>query len=294
MRRSNARRWPSPMIVPCFHAIACHYVPLYAIAPQLQERGFVWTLWRLRAAWCRARSSWNCSGLTTRARPGGRFGRGWEGGGLGRVFYRGTRTGLVSADVEPLFYSSWFPIKLLKLPPPTSTQTPDSRPHSHGPLPPALAQVLTAIGSLAALGDPVGLLRGLAQGASDAVSEPLRGFNRAAERQDLGEIRRGFARGASSLAQKTVDPATVEGLMLQHECALSRLACVPWWLPRRGWFCNGHLGRHFPLLSSLSISFPCAASLSVPASPNASLAPLTPAAPSPPPFPIAPSPSPNH
>ena len=41
--------------------------------------------------------------------------------------------------------------------------------------------LLSTLGSLQALGNPVGLLRGLVQGASDAVAEPLEGLVRTVE-----------------------------------------------------------------------------------------------------------------
>lgn len=65
-------------------------------------------------------------------------------------------------------------------------------------------QLFAALGSLAAIGDPVGFVRGLAKGASDAFNEPLTGLARAAEGGDLSEVRRGFSRGAMSFTHKTV------------------------------------------------------------------------------------------
>lgn len=65
-------------------------------------------------------------------------------------------------------------------------------------------QLFAALGSLAAIGDPVGFVRGLAKGATDAFNEPLTGLARAAEGGDLGELRRGFSRGAASFTHKTV------------------------------------------------------------------------------------------
>ena len=65
-------------------------------------------------------------------------------------------------------------------------------------------QLFSALGSLTALGNPVGLVRGLAQGVNDAVNAPLEGLVRAAETSNLTELSRGIARGASSFAQHTV------------------------------------------------------------------------------------------
>jgi hypothetical protein len=68
----------------------------------------------------------------------------------------------------------------------------------------ARRQLFSALGSLAALGDPAGLARGLAQGASDAVSAPLAGLVRAAATGDLTELTRGLQRGTQSFATHTV------------------------------------------------------------------------------------------
>ena len=64
--------------------------------------------------------------------------------------------------------------------------------------------LFSTLGSLQALGNPAGLVRGMVEGASDAVAEPLEGLVRAAETADISELKRGLQRGASSLAQKTV------------------------------------------------------------------------------------------
>ena len=64
--------------------------------------------------------------------------------------------------------------------------------------------LFSTLGSLQALGNPAGLVRGMVEGASDAVAEPLEGLVRAAETSDISELKRGLQRGASSLAQKTV------------------------------------------------------------------------------------------
>ena len=61
--------------------------------------------------------------------------------------------------------------------------------------------LLSTLGSLQALGNPVGLLRGLAQGASDAVAEPLEGLVRTVEKADASHLADGLQRGATSLVQ---------------------------------------------------------------------------------------------
>jgi Vacuolar-sorting-associated 13 protein C-terminal/Autophagy-related protein C terminal domain len=60
------------------------------------------------------------------------------------------------------------------------------------------------LGSLSALGNPVGLVRGLGDGVSDFVLEPVRGFQRSVQEMDASHLVDGVARGTLSLARHTV------------------------------------------------------------------------------------------
>jgi hypothetical protein len=60
------------------------------------------------------------------------------------------------------------------------------------------------VGSLAALGNPVGLVRGLGDGVSDFVLEPVKGFQRSVQEMDASYLVDGVARGTLSLARHTV------------------------------------------------------------------------------------------
>lgn len=60
------------------------------------------------------------------------------------------------------------------------------------------------VGSMSALGNPVGLVRGLGDGVSDFVLEPVRGFQRSLEEMDASYLVDGVARGTLSLARHTV------------------------------------------------------------------------------------------
>jgi hypothetical protein len=60
------------------------------------------------------------------------------------------------------------------------------------------------LGSLAALGNPIGLVRGLGDGVSDFVLEPLKGFQRSVQEMDASYLVDGVGRGTLSLARHTV------------------------------------------------------------------------------------------
>ena len=55
-----------------------------------------------------------------------------------------------------------------------------------------------------AIGNPVGLVRGLVEGASDFIAEPLEGLAVFVETADPRELRGGLRRGASSFMNNTV------------------------------------------------------------------------------------------
>lgn len=60
------------------------------------------------------------------------------------------------------------------------------------------------LGSMAAIGNPLGLVRGLGEGAGDFVLEPVRGFQRSVQEMDASHLVDGVARGTLSLARHTV------------------------------------------------------------------------------------------
>jgi hypothetical protein len=60
------------------------------------------------------------------------------------------------------------------------------------------------LGSLSAIGNPLGLIRGIGDGVSDFVTEPVRGFKRSLKELDPGYAVDGVARGTESLARHTV------------------------------------------------------------------------------------------
>jgi len=60
------------------------------------------------------------------------------------------------------------------------------------------------LGSLSAIGNPLGLIRGIGDGVSDFVTEPMKGFKRAMKELDPGYAVDGVARGTESLARHTV------------------------------------------------------------------------------------------
>ena len=60
------------------------------------------------------------------------------------------------------------------------------------------------LGSLAAFGNPLGLIRGIGDGVSDFVSEPVKGLKRSVEELDPAYVVDGVARGTESLARHTV------------------------------------------------------------------------------------------
>lgn len=60
------------------------------------------------------------------------------------------------------------------------------------------------LGSLAAFGNPLGLIRGLGDGMSDFVSHPVRGLKKSVKELDPSYLVDGVARGTGSLARHTV------------------------------------------------------------------------------------------
>lgn len=60
------------------------------------------------------------------------------------------------------------------------------------------------LGSLSAIGNPLGLIRGIGDGVSDFVTEPVKGFKRSLKELDPGYAVDGVARGTESLARHTV------------------------------------------------------------------------------------------
>jgi hypothetical protein len=60
------------------------------------------------------------------------------------------------------------------------------------------------LGSLAALGNPIGLARGLGDGVKDLILEPVKGFQRSVQEMDASYLVDGVARGTFSLARHTV------------------------------------------------------------------------------------------
>jgi Vacuolar-sorting-associated 13 protein C-terminal/Autophagy-related protein C terminal domain len=66
------------------------------------------------------------------------------------------------------------------------------------------SNVPALLGSLAAIGNPVGLIRGIGDGVSDFVTEPVKGFKRSLKELDPGYVVDGVARGTESLARHTV------------------------------------------------------------------------------------------
>ena len=67
-----------------------------------------------------------------------------------------------------------------------------------------IANVPSLIGSLAALGNPVGLVKNLGDGVSDFINEPVQGFKRSLEEMNPSFALDGVARGTGSLARHTV------------------------------------------------------------------------------------------
>jgi Vacuolar-sorting-associated 13 protein C-terminal/SHR-binding domain of vacuolar-sorting associated protein 13/Autophagy-related protein C terminal domain len=60
------------------------------------------------------------------------------------------------------------------------------------------------LGSLAAFGNPLGLIKGIGDGVSDFVSEPVKGLKRSVKELDPIHVVDGVARGTESLARHTV------------------------------------------------------------------------------------------
>jgi vacuolar protein sorting-associated protein 13A/C len=60
------------------------------------------------------------------------------------------------------------------------------------------------LGSLSAIGNPLGLIRGIGDGVNDFVTEPMKGFKRSLKELDPGYAVDGVARGTESLARHTV------------------------------------------------------------------------------------------
>jgi len=66
------------------------------------------------------------------------------------------------------------------------------------------SNVPALLGSLAAFGNPIGLMRGLGDGMSDFVSEPIKGLKKSMEELNPSLFMDGVARGTGSLARHTV------------------------------------------------------------------------------------------
>uniref|UniRef100_A0A7S2PQX2 Vacuolar protein sorting-associated protein 13 DH-like domain-containing protein n=1 Tax=Leptocylindrus danicus TaxID=163516 RepID=A0A7S2PQX2_9STRA len=66
------------------------------------------------------------------------------------------------------------------------------------------SNVPSLLGSLAAFGNPLGLIRGLGDGVSDFVSEPIKGLKKSLEELDPTFVIDGVARGTGSLARHTI------------------------------------------------------------------------------------------
>ena len=72
------------------------------------------------------------------------------------------------------------------------------------------------VGSLSALGNPIGLVRGLGDGVSDFVLEPVKGFQRSMEEMNASYLVDGVARGTLSLARHTVGGFADSAAMLSE------------------------------------------------------------------------------
>ncbi|KAL7530672.1 hypothetical protein ACHAXR_006818, partial [Thalassiosira sp. AJA248-18] len=82
-----------------------------------------------------------------------------------------------------------------------------------------IANVPSLIGSLAAFGNPLGLIRDLGDGVSDFVNEPVKGFKRSIEEMDPSFVMSGVARGTGSLARHTVGGFADSAAMLTETAA---------------------------------------------------------------------------
>mmetsp|Transcript_5233 Transcript_5233/g.11858 ORF Transcript_5233/g.11858 Transcript_5233/m.11858 type:complete len:2963 (-) Transcript_5233:1016-9904(-) len=82
-----------------------------------------------------------------------------------------------------------------------------------------IANVPSLIGSLAAFGNPLGLIRDLGDGVSDFVNEPVRGFKRSIEEMDPSFVMSGVARGTGSLARHTLGGFADSAAMLTETAA---------------------------------------------------------------------------
>lgn len=70
------------------------------------------------------------------------------------------------------------------------------------------------LGSLAAFGNPLGLVRGFGDGVSDFVLEPVKGFQKSVQEMDATYLVDGVARGTLSLARHTVGGIADSAAML--------------------------------------------------------------------------------
>jgi len=82
-----------------------------------------------------------------------------------------------------------------------------------------IANVPALIGSLAAFGNPLGLIRDLGDGVSDFVNEPVKGIRRSLEEMDPSFALSGVARGTGSLARRTVGGFADSAAMLTETAA---------------------------------------------------------------------------
>ena len=88
-----------------------------------------------------------------------------------------------------------------------------------------IGNVPALIGSLSAVGNPLGLMRNLGDGVSDFVSEPVRGFKQGIEEMNPGLFAEGLARGTGSLARHTVG-GFADSAALLAQTAASNMAVL--------------------------------------------------------------------
>ena len=88
-----------------------------------------------------------------------------------------------------------------------------------------IGNVPALIGSLSAVGNPLGLMRNLGDGVSDFVNEPVRGFKQGIEEMNPGLFAEGLARGTESLARHTVG-GFADSAALLAQTAASNMAVL--------------------------------------------------------------------
>jgi len=82
-----------------------------------------------------------------------------------------------------------------------------------------ISNVPALLGSLAAFGNPVGLIRDLGDGMSDFVNEPMKGFKKSIQEMDPSFVMTGVARGTGSLARHTLGGVADSAAMLTETAA---------------------------------------------------------------------------